>query len=597
MRQRIPWLVFGAALIVLAGVMAWVTLKLVALERERERAEQRGAHQEQIRLALWRLDTDLAPLLSQEVAAVAALALAPEAADELPRPEEIRARFALSDEGALQVLVSADDDARDALQGLLGRTDLWAAAPASDDERTRGLLNPTTSGEAIKNVLSKSRQSQGGGYFGSRQQTYRSVNELSNRAQAVDRSFSSYQQSVQSVIQLQTQAAEQAADGEGRWSRTPGVVTGGPARPVWVGAELVVVRRVEVDGKPVLQGSWLDWERLRRGLLASVEDLVPEAELLPAEAVLGVDDLVPEAELLPTEAASGAEVPHLLATLPVRLDPGPPPSLADIEGPSPLLPSLVLGWLGTLAAAVAVFLVLRWSLALSERRAAFVSAVTHELRTPLTTFRMYAEMLAEGMVDQAKRARYVTTLRREADRLGDLVENVLAYSRLESDRAPLTPEVLRVQDLLDRVRERLAERSRAAGLELALELPDAVAGIRVRVDPTAAEQILFNLVDNAAKYAPSREIPRLELRAVEGSPKSVALEVRDHGPGVDPREREAIFAPFAKARAHASGAKPGVGLGLALSRRLARQLGGDLRVEAADPGARFILTLPRAVGG
>ncbi len=76
-------------------------------------------------------------------------------------------------------------------------------------------------------------------------------------------------------------------------------------------------------------------------------------------------------------------------------------------------------------------MMLRGVLALSERRASFVSAVTHELRSPLTTFRMYAEMLAEGMVrDEQQRDRYLSTLRQEADRLSHLVDNVLQYARL-----------------------------------------------------------------------------------------------------------------------------------------------------------------------
>jgi signal transduction histidine kinase len=316
-----------------------------------------------------------------------------------------------------------------------------------------------------------------------------------------------------------------------------------------------------------------------------------------------VHDLLPAARLVRAEPLHD-DGPHLLATLPVRLEPGDPPALE--LGGSPLGPSLVLGWLGALAAALAMVVVLRSALALSERRAAFVSAVTHELRTPLTTFRMYAEMLEEGMAPPDKRERYLATLRREADRLGELVENVLAYARIESDRAPLAPEAIAVGRLLERVRERLEERSLAGGLPLDVEVEPALADVAVRVDPAAVEQILFNLVDNAAKYAPSRagvdatgdagerRAPALELRAAASGRGRVELSVRDHGPGIDATERESIFEPFAKARAHASGTQPGVGLGLALSRRLARQLGGELRVEAAEPGARFVLTVPRA---
>jgi signal transduction histidine kinase len=148
------------------------------------------------------------------------------------------------------------------------------------------------------------------------------------------------------------------------------------------------------------------------------------------------------------------------------------------------------------------------------------------------------------------------------------------------------------------VRERLEERCRTGGLPLHVHVEPALRDVEVRVDPTAVEQILFNLVDNAAKYAPSYAVAAepagLELCASAGGRGRVELAVRDHGPGIAAAEREAIFEPFAKARAHASGSQPGVGLGLALSRRLARQLRGELRVEAADPGARFVLTVPRA---
>lgn len=562
MRRRGPWLVFGAALLVLLGVMAAITQRLLDLEGERVAAEERSAHQEQVRLALWQLDTVLAPLLSQEIAAVAALAQTPDAADRLPRPPEIRARFVLPREGDLKVLVSADDDTTTTLRGLLDTEDLWAAAPPPSTEPSDRLRldNPSTSSASLRRKIRKSRPSSGSSYFGSAQQAYRDATELSNRAKAVDRNVATYQSSLTSLPL-------------GRDDSTTS--SGGPARPTWVEGELVVVRQVEVDDLSQLHGSWLHWPRLRERLQAEIGDLLPDARLVPTEA--GADD----------------DVHHLLATLPVRLDPGPPPTVTTKAWVA-LAPSLLLGWLGTLAAALAVFAVLRWSLALSERRAAFVSAVTHELRTPLTTFRMYAEMLGEGMVAPAKRDHYVATLRREADRLGELVENVLAYSRIESERAPLARQILEVGDLLARVTDRLTERCDAAQLQLQIQVPAAVSEVPVRVDPAAVEQILFNLVDNAAKYAPSRQAPRIELGGAPAPRGRIALWVRDHGPGIDPAERESIFEPFAKARAHASGTKPGVGLGLALCRRLARQLGGDLRVEPAEPGARFVLTVPRA---
>lgn len=561
MSRRRPWLVFVAALLVLVAVMVGVTARMVALEHERAAAEQRSAHEEQVRLALWRLDTEIAPLLSQELAAVATLARNSDSALHVPLPPEVRARFVLPSDGALRVS-AADDEVSAALERVVAGADLWALAPAPT-EGARQLDNPTASTDQVQQALDRPRPS--GSYFGSAQQAYRNVTELQNRMQAIDDNVAAYQSSLE-ISSLGLDAEPDGAAFEAR--------AGGPARPTWIGGELVLIRQLVVDDRRQLHGSWIDWPRLRARLQGEIDELLPQAELVPA-------------------VEAGDDVQHLLATLPVRLQPGPPTTPISEAG-GLLAPSLALGWLGTLVAALAVFAVLRSTLALSERRAAFVSAVTHELRTPLTTFRMYAEMLEEGMVDEAKRGHYLTTLRREADRLGDLVENVLAYARIESDRAPLSPQTLTVEALLERVRERLEERCRVAALPLDVELPPGLATAELRVDPSAAEQILFNLVDNAAKYAPSRQGPGLELRVASGPHGLVELSVRDHGPGIEPSEREAIFEPFAKAKAHASGSMPGVGLGLALSRRLAQQLGGGLRVELAEPGARFVLSIPRA---
>ena len=96
-----------------------------------------------------------------------------------------------------------------------------------------------------------------------------------------------------------------------------------------------------------------------------------------------------------------------------------------------------MGWGAVLFAVLAAAVLLHGVMTLSERRAAFVSSVTHELRTPLTTFRMYAEMLARGMVpDAERRQEYYETLQSESERLTLLVENVLAYARLERGRKP-----------------------------------------------------------------------------------------------------------------------------------------------------------------
>jgi signal transduction histidine kinase len=256
--------------------------------------------------------------------------------------------------------------------------------------------------------------------------------------------------------------------------------------------------------------------------------------------------------------------------------------------------ALGVAWICVLASVLSAGLLLGGSLRLSDRRAAFVSAVTHELRTPLTTFRMYTEMLDEGMVPgESDRSEYLGVLRREAERLSHLVENVLAFARLERGRALARTEVVSLGELVDRLSCSLSRQAERCGAVLAVEHPGTAAGITVSADPSAVEQVMSNLVDNACKYG-CGEDRRVHLQAsCDG--RAVLLTVRDHGPGIARAETRRIFRPFRKSAREAAHSAPGVGLGLALSRELARAMGGDLRLaNPGAPGALFVLSLPRA---
>jgi signal transduction histidine kinase len=353
--------------------------------------------------------------------------------------------------------------------------------------------------------------------------------------------------------------------------------------PLWFGDELLLARRVRSGDSITLQGAWLDWngnDGLRAELLAIVADKFPEASLRP---VLKVDD------------EENATRERRLAVLPLEFVPGEPP-----ESPTDLWTtlriSLLVAWGCVLMAALAVGALLLGVVRLSERRAAFVSAVTHELRTPLTTFRMYADMLARGMVPQPDRQRhYLNTLRVESDRLMHLVANVLSYARLERGRPVRQLQTVALGELISQTQARLADRAAQGGLELRVSVDPALAGAAVRCDPSVVEQILFNLVDNACKYAAGGLPPAVELsagRAGQGVAQGVVVQVRDHGPGIAPSDRRRMFRTFGKSAHQAANSAPGVGLGLGLSRRLARAMGGDLRLESKNgAGATFTLTL------
>jgi len=369
------------------------------------------------------------------------------------------------------------------------------------------------------------------------------------------------------------------------WTAPAPGVSVGPLVPVMLAGTatdsstlLSFVRKVRGSRKQLLQGFVVDWERLEGTLLAQVSDLFSTARLHP------------DAEREAADDPSGA----VLTTVPAFLEvsfPGTPP----LAPSTPVRVTLGVSWLAALLALVAVGITLRASIAFGERRSRFASAVTHELRTPLTTFRMYSEMLAKDMVPEERRKEYLDTLQGEARRLSGLVENVLAYARLEEGRLQVRRERVTLGELLERCVPDLERRASEADMVLRRsgEADPGALGFAVETDVDAVRQILFNLVDNACKYGRSERGGAVQLGvAVRG--ERIQVRVRDHGAGVPPGVIEAIFRPFDRGKRDASDRSPGVGLGLALARGLARDLGGELTLESVrGSGASFLLELPR----
>jgi signal transduction histidine kinase len=350
-----------------------------------------------------------------------------------------------------------------------------------------------------------------------------------------------------------------------------------PMTPFWLADHdgvdhLLLMRLANLDDREICQGILLDDRCLTALLVKKVDDLFPDARIVP------VKEVVP---------------PHpdrTMTALPFELDPGPAPPPPP-AGWTPLRVGLTLAWSAALVALLAVGLG-GWSLIdLSERRIRFVSAVTHELRTPLTTLRLYLDMLMNGLVrDEKQRAEYIATLHAEADRLNRLVGNVLDFSRLEKQRPHLTRSPQPVGELLAKLRETWQPRCAAAEKELILDssLPtDAV----VETGGELLQQVLGNLIDNACKYSRRADDRRIWLRARRVRQR-VCFEVEDRGPGVPLGERRSIFRAFRRGR-DADVTAGGVGLGLALAKRWARLLGGRLSLAPtpAEGGACFRMEL------
>ncbi|MEN8693648.1 MAG: sensor histidine kinase [Akkermansiaceae bacterium] len=344
-----------------------------------------------------------------------------------------------------------------------------------------------------------------------------------------------------------------------------------PFQPTWMGGELFLVRLVQGTQSRRYQVVWLDQEKLREELIDQIPSDLPGIRLIPS---------------LEDHAS-----PLSLVSLPWHLEKDVM-ALVPLPKESPIFQSLIIGWIAAISALLALFFLLRGVMRLSERRAAFVSSVTHELRTPLTTFRLYSEMLADGMVtDEVQKQEYLRTMLGESERLNHLVENVLSYSQIERGNALAQKEKLAVRDLVERIRPVLFRRVDQEDAALSIELSEELG--RVETDVIAVEQILFNLVDNACKYGlPNSGKGHITLTA-QRKRNGLIFEVSDNGCGIARAERRRLFRAFHKSAQDAAYSKPGVGLGLALSRRLARALGGELTLtKSARSGACFQLMIP-----
>ena len=538
-RRRGLWAVFAVAVGVVAGAMSWITGDLVALERGQQQARADAAHQEALRLALWRMDSWLGPTIAAEAEA------------PVPATRLFRAAYAVGRDGSLTSVRPGDSESE-----RIARAVDVASALGRITEVERRVTELVCAVNDVRTPVEPN------------------VKEYASRAKA--------------GMNAQNGAnfANQAANPAQRWA------SAGPLVASWVvtpgrDPELVFVRRAltltiawSSIGEPRTEDRGdvmvfvADWPAIDRGLVEQVSDVLPAARLRP---ILG--------------PAKDVERGFVLASVPAALV-APRPAAEPLPAMSPTRITLVVAWAALAFGFVAVGVSLKRTLDLSERRSRFASSVTHELRTPLTTFRLYSEMLADGMVSEpAQRQTYLDTLKSESSRLATLVENVLAYARVEEGRLPVARRRIAVADLLREVTPPLERRAAEAGMTLRVESADAAA-CAANVDPAVVGQILFNLVDNACKYSsisPGREIEIGTRRLAQ----AMALTVRDHGPGIPAESVRAAFTPFERAGRPAGDTIPGIGLGLALSRALARDLGGDLDYEPAQGGgACFVLTLP-----
>ena len=243
------------------------------------------------------------------------------------------------------------------------------------------------------------------------------------------------------------------------------------------------------------------------------------------------------------------------------------------------------------AAATALLMATQRARALAQRQMEFVAGVTHELRTPLTAIQAAGFNLSSGRVNDAERVKqYGTMIHTEGRRLADLIDQVLSYARIETNRKSgekgYNFQPLEISPLIE---EALAEYKTAFAdwhieKNIAADLPP------VKADANILTSAVKNLLQNALKYAEQGKWLGIAAARVNGE---VQITVADHGPGIERRDLPHIFAPFYRAQKMVASAVPGTGLGLSLVHEYMKAHHGRVTVDSAvGKGTTFTLHLP-----
>ncbi|HUQ31941.1 MAG TPA: ATP-binding protein [Pyrinomonadaceae bacterium] len=224
---------------------------------------------------------------------------------------------------------------------------------------------------------------------------------------------------------------------------------------------------------------------------------------------------------------------------------------------------------------------------LERVRQEFLSNVSHELRTPLTAIIAFVETLEDGaMEDQESNRRFLHIIRRNAERMHNLIDDILELSAIEAGTVEVRPEPVKLRPLVSDVLTALNSRAEARRVTLSNEV---AADVFVRADARRLEQMLTNLVDNAIKF--NREAGSVTIRHERAERDRII--VADTGDGISPEHVVRIFERFYRVDRARSREMGGTGLGLAIVKHLARAHGGDISVQSTPGvGSTFFIELP-----
>jgi signal transduction histidine kinase len=222
----------------------------------------------------------------------------------------------------------------------------------------------------------------------------------------------------------------------------------------------------------------------------------------------------------------------------------------------------------------------------------FLAVLSHELRTPLTAIVGWIPMLRRAQLDAAQQERGLEIVERNARGLARMIDDLLDISRIVADKMTLERRPISLVSVISETVESFQHQAKGKGVVIVPRVEPG-AGV-VSADPQRMQQVLMNLLANALRYTPVGGRVEIHLTTHDGHAR---IRVQDTGIGIEPELLPHVFERFRQGDARSAGTKGGLGLGLAIVRKIVELHGGTVEAESAGPGqgASFIITLP-AIG-